>query len=68
MIRLANGKYQLQNVGSANYANILNRPPVGTTVEGRTSPTQWVIRETRVRGQYTYVSNIVFNTTSLTIL
>ncbi|KIP04273.1 hypothetical protein PHLGIDRAFT_15308 [Phlebiopsis gigantea 11061_1 CR5-6] len=51
--RLGNGKYQLQNVGSANYANVVSRPPVGSTVEGRNAPTQWVIQETRVRGQYT---------------
>ncbi|KAK7686068.1 hypothetical protein QCA50_010880 [Cerrena zonata] len=53
VIRLANGKYQLQNVGSAQYANVMNRPPVGTTVEGRNTATQWVIQATRVRDQYT---------------
>ncbi|KAK7680335.1 hypothetical protein QCA50_016575 [Cerrena zonata] len=53
VIRLANGKYQLQNVGSANYANVLNRPPVGTTIEGRNTPTQWVIQETRAKDQFT---------------
>lgn len=56
MIRLANGKYQMQNVGSANYANAGNRPPIGSTVEGRSVPDQWVIQETRVRGQFTYVT------------
>ena len=53
VVALANGRYQIKSVGSANFANAGNRPPEGTTVEGRSDPQQWNIQETRVRGQYT---------------
>ncbi|KAE9383166.1 hypothetical protein BT96DRAFT_929974 [Gymnopus androsaceus JB14] len=53
VIRLGNGKYNFQNVASGSYANTGSRPPVGTTVEGRPSPVQFVIQETRVKNQFT---------------
>ncbi|KAI0928907.1 hypothetical protein AcV5_006329 [Taiwanofungus camphoratus] len=54
--KLGNGKYQINNVSHASYANAGNRPASGATVQGRAQVEQWVIQETRVRGQYT-ISN-----------
>lgn len=53
VIQLGNGKYHIQNVGNASYANVGNRAPEGSVVEGRTQAQQWAIQETRVRGQFT---------------
>ncbi|KAF9067537.1 hypothetical protein BDP27DRAFT_1364862 [Rhodocollybia butyracea] len=51
--QLGNGRYTFQNVDSGRYANGGNRSPAGSAIEGRSSATQFVVQETRVKGRYT---------------
>jgi hypothetical protein len=57
VIKLRNGRYNIQNFGNINYAHVGNRPRAGDAVEGRSASDQWIIKESSVNGQYTYVSS-----------
>jgi len=51
--KLSNGNYTIKSVANNMFAVAGNRAAENATVEGRSSSQQWVIQETRVRGQYT---------------
>ncbi|KZT18120.1 hypothetical protein NEOLEDRAFT_1184555 [Neolentinus lepideus HHB14362 ss-1] len=50
---LGNGRYTIQNVGHANYANTGHQGTVGTQVAGWPDAQQFSIQETNVKGRYT---------------
>jgi hypothetical protein len=51
--KLSNGNYTIKNVGQNMFAVAGNRAGEGSVVEGRSNTQQWVIQETRVKGQFT---------------
>ncbi|KAG8742084.1 hypothetical protein FRC10_002020 [Ceratobasidium sp. 414] len=51
--KLSNGKYTIRNHDHGNYAVVESRPSAGAGVVGGTREKQWVIKEARVKGQYT---------------
>ncbi|KAG8730657.1 hypothetical protein FRC10_002448 [Ceratobasidium sp. 414] len=51
--RLSNGKYTLRSHGYSSYATVASRPSAGESAVGGTREKQWVIKEARVRGQFT---------------
>ncbi|TFY68403.1 hypothetical protein EVJ58_g1033 [Rhodofomes roseus] len=53
VVRLGNGKFTIENVENASYANAGSRAAVGATVVGRGSSQQVIIVETRKRDVFT---------------
>ncbi|KAG8742081.1 hypothetical protein FRC10_002017 [Ceratobasidium sp. 414] len=51
--KLSNGKYTIRSQEHSSYASATSRPSQGDGVVGGTREKQWVIKEARVRGQYT---------------
>ncbi|KAJ7088264.1 hypothetical protein C8R44DRAFT_892805 [Mycena epipterygia] len=50
---LNNKRYTIKNHGFSNFAACDTRPNLGDSVSGRSRNKQWIIKETRVRGQFT---------------
>jgi len=50
---LNNRKYHIKNHGFSNSAGCDNRAEKGDSVRGRGRNQQWIIKESRIRGQYT---------------
>ncbi|KAJ7738221.1 hypothetical protein DFH07DRAFT_1064566 [Mycena maculata] len=48
-----NKKYTIKNHGFSNYAACETRAEAGATVSGRSRNQQWIIKETRTKGQFT---------------
>jgi len=55
--KLSNGNYTIRNVDNNMYAVAGNRAGEDAVVEGRSNIQQWVIQETRVKGQFTIASS-----------
>ncbi|KAF7372439.1 hypothetical protein MVEN_00105200 [Mycena venus] len=50
---LNNKKYTIKNHGFSNFAACEARADSGANVSGRSRQQQWIIKETRVKGQFT---------------
>ena len=50
---LNNKKYTIKNHGFSNFAGCETRADKGDSVRGRERNKQWIIKETRVKGQFT---------------
>ena len=50
---LNNKKYTIKNHGFSNFASCETRAETGDSVRGRERNKQWIIKETRVKGQFT---------------
>jgi len=55
--KLSNGNYTIKNVGNSAFAVAGTRAAEGSVVEGRSTAQQWVLQETRVKGQFTIASS-----------
>jgi len=55
--KLSNGNYTIKNVGNNVFAVAGTRAAEGSVVEGRSNSQQWVVQETRVKGQFTIASS-----------
>ncbi|KAG8738103.1 hypothetical protein FRC12_016904 [Ceratobasidium sp. 428] len=51
--KLAEGRYNIRSQGLSSYATCPPRATVGESVVGNSRDKVWIIREARVRGQYT---------------
>jgi len=50
---LNNRKYSIKNHGFANFAGCDTRAEMGDNIRGRVRNQQWIIKETRIKGQFT---------------
>ncbi|KIM74672.1 hypothetical protein PILCRDRAFT_828003 [Piloderma croceum F 1598] len=48
-----NRKYSVKNLGFANFAGCDTRAEKGDNLRGRVRNQQWIIKETRIKGQFT---------------